>query len=138
MSAFGLRAEGPFHLASKPVLLVAIAGREVEGDKSRNARSPCDVTGLTCRKVFPLCGNLCIRVEKRRFDEELISTACQRDDPVDVLVVISGVDYIGNLLSPRRAQRMLLEHAEGDGKVMPNNNLAVVWLAPFEPPAWLR
>src|SRR5215813_6831596 len=34
-STFGLRAEGPFHLASKPVLLVAIAGREVEGDKSR-------------------------------------------------------------------------------------------------------
>jgi len=50
--------------------------------------------------VFPLCGNRHIRVKKRRLDEELISTACQRDDPVDVLVVISGVDYIGNLLSP--------------------------------------
>jgi hypothetical protein len=80
--------------------------------------------------MLPLCGNLRIRVKKRRFDEELISTACQRDDPVDVLVVKSGVDYIGNLLSPRRAQRMLLEHAEGDGKVMPDNNFAVVWLAP--------
>ena len=121
-STFGLRAEGSFHLASKPVLLVAIAGREVEGDKSRNARSPCDVTGLTCRKMPPLCGNLHIRVKKRRLDEELISTACQRHDPVDVLVVISGVDYIGNLLSPRRAQRMLLEHGEGEGKVVPNNN----------------
>jgi hypothetical protein len=42
--------------------------------------------------VFPLCGNHHIRVKKRRLDEELISTACQRDDPVDVLVVISGVD----------------------------------------------
>src|SRR5215813_6377031 len=128
-STFGLRAEGSFHLASKPVLLVAIAGREVEGDKSRNARSPCDVTGLPCRKMLPLCGNLRIRVKKRRFDEELIGTACQRDDAVDVLVVIGGVDYIGNLLSPRRAQRMLLEHAEGDGKAMPNNDFAVVWLA---------
>ena len=56
----------------------------------------------------PLCGNLHIRVKKRRLDEELISTDCQRHDPVDVLVVITGVDYIGNLLSPRRAQRMLL------------------------------
>src|SRR5436309_2989796 len=41
-STFGLRAEGSLHLASKPVFLVAITGREVEGDKSRNARSPGD------------------------------------------------------------------------------------------------
>src|SRR5437879_5461423 len=53
------------------VLLVAIAGGEVEGDKSQNARSFCDVTGLTCSKMPPLCGNLRIRVKKRRLDEEL-------------------------------------------------------------------
>jgi hypothetical protein len=76
----------------------------VEGDKSRNARSLCDVTGLTCSKMPPLCGNLRVRVKKRRLDEELVSTPCQRDDPVDVLAVVSGVDHIGNLLSPRRAQ----------------------------------
>ena len=98
-----LRAEGSFHFASKPIFLVAIAGGEVEGDKSRNARSLCDVAGLTCRKMLPLCGNLRIRVKKRGLDKQLISAACQRDDPIDVLVVISGVDHIGNLLSPRRA-----------------------------------
>src|SRR5262245_43547880 len=80
--------------------------------------------------MLPLCGNLRVRVEKRRFDEELLSTACQRDDPVDVLVVISGVDHIGNFLSPRRAQRMLLEDAERDGQVVPNGNLAVVRFPP--------
>jgi hypothetical protein len=104
-----LRAEGSFHFASKAVFLVAIAGGEVEGNKSRNARSLCDVTGLTCRKMPPLCGNLRIRVKKRRLDEELVSTPCQRDDPVDVLVVISGVDHIDNLLSLGRAQRVGFE-----------------------------
>src|SRR5262245_39137044 len=64
-----LRVEGSFHFASKPISLVAIAGGEVEGDKSRNARSLCDVAGLTCRKMLPLCGNLRIRVKKRRLDE---------------------------------------------------------------------
>ncbi len=68
-------AEGSFRLASKPVALVAIAGREVEGDKSRNARSLCDVTGLTRREMPPLCGNLRIRVKECRLDEELVGTA---------------------------------------------------------------
>ena len=77
-SRFGrsrLIAEGSFRLASKTVALVAIAGREVEGDKSGNARSLCDVTGLTRREMPPLCGNLRIRVKECRLDEELVGTA---------------------------------------------------------------
>src|SRR5262249_45285552 len=69
-----LIAEGSFRLASKTVALVAVAGREVEGDKSGNARSLCDVTGLTRREMPPLCGNFRIRVKERCLDEELVGT----------------------------------------------------------------
>src|SRR5262249_38676103 len=84
-----LIAEGPFRLASKFVTLVAIAGREMEGDKSANARSLCDDAGLTCRKVPPLRGKARVRFAKGRFDEELVGTTRQRDDPFDIAVVIS-------------------------------------------------
>src|SRR5262249_14435387 len=125
-STFGLRAEGSFHLASKP---------EMEGDKSRNACSPCDVTGLTCRKMPPLCGNLRIRVKKRRLDEQLISTACQRHDRVDVRVVIRGAAHRGNFLPPRRAQRILVEPA-GGGR--PQKQSCFCPAPPAAPRAWLR
>src|SRR5262249_41325342 len=80
--------------------------------------------------MLPLCGNLRIRVEECRLDEELVGTARQRDDPVDIPVVISGVDHVGNLLAAPGAQRMLLKHAERDGQVAPDDDLAVVRLAP--------
>src|SRR5262245_1147140 len=90
-----LRAEGSFHFASKPIFLVAIAGGEVEGDKSRNARSLCDVAGLTCRGDASSLRQPPHPRQETGPRKQLISAACQRDDPIDVLVVISGVDHIG-------------------------------------------
>src|SRR5215472_4804144 len=119
-------AEGLIRLASKPVLLVAIAGREVEGDKSGNACSLCDGTGLTRGEMSPLCSNFGIHVEERRLHKELISPARQRDDPIDVLFVVGSVDHISDLLSTRCPQRVLLEHAEGNGLVGANDDFTVV------------
>ena len=110
-----LPAEGLLRLASKPVLLLAVAGREVEWDKSGNACSLCDVTGLTCGKMLPLCGNICSFIEKRRLDEKLVSTARERNDPFHVPVMICGVDDVCDLLSLRGAQGVLLEQAERNG-----------------------
>jgi hypothetical protein len=53
-----LRVEGLVSLPSKPVFLIAVAGREMERDKSGNTCSFCDVTGLPRRKMSPLCGNI--------------------------------------------------------------------------------
>jgi hypothetical protein len=78
-----LIAEGFFPFASKPVVLVAIAGREVEGDKSGNARSLCDIAGLTRRKVPPLRRNLRIRVEKGRPAPGRRSCRCSGREPRD-------------------------------------------------------
>src|SRR5262245_12889222 len=112
-----LRAEGLLCLASKPVLLLAVAGREVERDKSGNACPLCDVTSLTRGKMSPLCGNIRICIEECRLNKKLVGTARESDDPANVLLMIGGVHHVSDLLSRRRAQRMLLEHAERDGQV---------------------
>jgi hypothetical protein len=51
----------------------------VEGDKSGNACTLCDGTGLTRGEMSPLCSNFGIHVEERRLYKELISPARQRD-----------------------------------------------------------
>ena len=110
-----LRAEGLLRLPSKHVLLLAVAGREVERDQSGNACSLCDITSLTRGKMSPLCGNVRIRVEECRLNKKLVGTARERDNPSNVLLMIGGVHHVRDLLSPRRAQRVLLEYAERDG-----------------------
>jgi hypothetical protein len=47
----------------------------VEGDKSGNACSLCDGTGLTRSEMSPLCGNFGIHFEERGLHKELISPA---------------------------------------------------------------
>src|SRR5262249_26254517 len=54
------------------------------------------------------------------------SPARQRDDPIDVLFVVGSVDHISKLLSTRCPQRVLLEHAEGNGLVGANDDFNVV------------
>ena len=98
----------------------------MEGDKSGNACSLCDGTGLTRGEMSPLCSNFGIHVEERRLHKELISPARQRDDPIDVLFVVGSVDHISDLLSTRCPQRVLLEHAEGNGLVGANDDFTVV------------
>ena len=126
----GLRAEGLLCLASKPVLLLAVAGREVERDKLGNACSPCDITSLTRRKMSPLCGNVRICVEECRLNKKLVGTVRERDDADNVLLMIGGVHHVSDLLTRRHAQRVLLEHAERDRQVAADDNLAVVGRAP--------
>src|SRR5262249_1186594 len=82
--------------------------------------------GLTRGEMSPLCSNFGIHVEERRLHKELISPTRQRDDPIDVLFVVGGVDHISDLLSTRCAQRVLLEHAEGNGLVGANDDFTVV------------
>jgi hypothetical protein len=72
----------------------------VERDKSDNACSLCDVTGLTCRKMLSLCGNTCICIEECRLDKKLVGTARERDDLINVLLMIGGIDNVSDLLSP--------------------------------------
>src|SRR5262249_52473754 len=67
--------------------------RSGERDKSRNACSLCNATGLTRSEMSPLCSNFGIHVEERRLHKELISPARQRDDPIDVLFVVGSVDH---------------------------------------------
>ena|SRR6478672_4711404 len=110
-----LGPEGLLRLASQPVLLLAVAGREVERDKSGNACSLRDVTSLTCRKMSPLCGNIRICIEECRLNKKLVGTARERDDPVNVLLMIGGIHDVSDLLTRRRAQRVLFEHTERDG-----------------------
>jgi hypothetical protein len=69
----------------------------MEGDKSGNACSLRDATGLTRSEMSPLCSNFGIHVEERRLHKELISPARQRDDPIDVLFVVGSVDHISDL-----------------------------------------
>ena len=110
-----LGPEGLLRLASQPVLLLAVAGREVERDKSGNACSLRDVTSLTRSKMSPLCGNISICIEERRLNKELVGTARERDDSANILLAIGGVHHVSDLLSRRGAQRVLLEHAQRDG-----------------------
>jgi hypothetical protein len=109
------RAEGLLRLASKPALLLAVAGREVERDKSGNTCALCDVASLTRGKMSPLCSNIRICIEESRLNKKLVGTARERDDFANVLLMISGVHHVSDLLSTRRAQRVLLEYAERDG-----------------------
>ena len=80
-----LRAEGLLCLASKPVLLLAVAGREVEWDNSRNVCSLCDVTSLARGKMSPMSGNIRICFEECRLNKKLVGTARKRDDSANIL-----------------------------------------------------
>src|SRR5262245_5463523 len=97
------RAEGLLCLASKPVALLEVAGREVEREKSRNICSPCDVTILARGEVSPLCGNIRICFEECGLNKKLVRAARKRDDSINILLVIGGVDHVNNLLPARRA-----------------------------------
>src|SRR5262245_52639200 len=97
------RAEGLLCLASKPVLLLAVAGREVEWDKSRNICSPCDVTSLARGEVSPLCGNIRICLEECGLNKKLVRTARKRDNSANILLVMGGVHHVNNLMPTRRA-----------------------------------
>ena len=79
-----LRAEGLLRLASKPVLLLAVAGREVERDKSGNTCSLCDIASLTRRQMSPLCSNIRICIEESRLNKKLVRSARERDDAADI------------------------------------------------------
>src|ERR1700746_3806821 len=76
--------------------------------------------------MSPLCRNFGIHVEERRLHKELISPARQRDDPIDVRFVVGSVHHISDLLPTRYAQCVLLEHAEGNGLVVTNDDFTVV------------
>ena len=80
--------------------------------------------------MSPLCGNICICIEECRLDKKLVGTARERDDLINVLLMIGGIHHVSDLLSPRRAQRVLLEHAERNGQVVANDNLTVVGRTP--------
>ena len=73
--------------------------------------------------------NFFINVEERCLDEKLIGTARQCDDSFDVLGVIAGVDHVGDFLSTRCAQGVLLEHAQRKRAIAADGDLAVIWLA---------
>jgi hypothetical protein len=72
-------------LIAQPVLLVAVAGREVERDKSGNTCSLCDITNLTRRQMSPLCSNILICIEENRLNNKLVGSARERDDPANIL-----------------------------------------------------
>ena len=75
-----LGPEGLLRLASQPVLLLAVAGREVEWDNSHNVCSLCDVTSLARGEVSPLCGNIRICFEECGLNKKLVRATRKRDD----------------------------------------------------------
>src|SRR5262245_18289928 len=76
------------------------------------------------------CCNLRINVEERCLDEKLIGTARQRDDSVNVLTVIASVDHVGDFLSTRCTQGVLLEQPKRKRQLTADCDVAIIWLAP--------
>ena len=62
--------------------------------------------------MLSLRGNTGIPIEERRLDEELVGIARKRDDFLDVPVMISDVDHVGDFLPARCMQGMLPENTE--------------------------
>jgi hypothetical protein len=87
--------------------LLAVAGREVEWDNSRNVCSLCDVTSLARGKMSPMSGNIRICFEECRLNKKLVGTARKRDDSANILLVIGGVHHVSDFLPTRRAQGVL-------------------------------
>src|SRR6188472_717292 len=80
--------------------------------------------------MLSLCGNTCICIEECRLDKKLVGTARERDDLINVLLMIGGIDNVSDLLSPPRTQHVLLEHAERHRQVMANDNFTLVRCTP--------
>src|SRR5262249_13234343 len=76
--------------------------------------------------MAPLDGEPGVLVQECRLDEELVGAARELGNACDVRFMESGVDHVGDSVSARAAQRVLLEHAEGDGQVVADENPAVV------------
>ena len=91
-----------------------------------NAGVPCERARLRGGEMAPCGGKLGVFVQECRLDEELVGAARELGNACDVRCMESGVDHVGDSVSARAAQRMLLEHAEGDGEIVADENWAVV------------
>src|SRR5262249_41745871 len=71
-------------------------------------------------------GKLRVLVEKRRLDEQLVGAARELDDLCNVRLLESRVDHVGDSVSARRAQCVLLEQAKRDGQISAHEDRGVV------------
>ena len=103
-----------FYFLPELILSMAVSAGKTKRHKPGNAGAPCNRPCLRGGEMAPFGSNLCVLVQEGRLDEELVGTARQLDNSFDIRLMESGVDHVGNLISTRCAQRMLLEQAEGD------------------------
>src|SRR5215510_2038980 len=115
-----------FDLPSKLILPVDISSREMKRHQPGNAGVLCERARLRGGEMAPFGGKLGVLVQERRLDEELVGAARELGNSCDIRCMESGVDHVGDSVSARAAQRVLLEHAEGDEEIVADAYPAVV------------
>src|SRR5499427_456763 len=115
-----------FDFAPELILAVDVSRREMKRHQLGNTGILCERARLRGGQMPPFGGKLGVLVQECRLDEELVGAARELGNACDVRFMEHGVDYVGDSVSTRRAQRVLLEHAEGDGQAVADENPAVV------------
>src|SRR5262245_37333819 len=98
----------------------------MEWHDAGSAGISCERARLRGGEMAPFGGELRVLVQKGGLNEELVGAARELDDPCDVRLVERCVHDVDNSMSARGAQRLLLEHAEGYGQIVADDDRAVV------------
>src|SRR5215472_50444 len=113
-AAHACRSSSPrdFDFAPELILAVDVTRREMKRHQPGNTGVLCERARLRGGKMAPLDGEPGVLVQECRLDEELVGAARELGNACDVRFMENGVDHVGDSMSVRAAQRVLLEHAE--------------------------
>lgn len=88
------------------VALTGIPWREVKHNEVAHSGFARHETGLSRREVIAVAGFLCVAVQVGGFAVEDIGSLRKGENFRFVLLVVAGVDDVGDLLSPRDGQKL--------------------------------